>query len=366
VRCHRTILVDLETRRVIDLLPDRTAETFAAWLRQHPEVEVISRDRGGAYAEGARLGAPQATQVADRFHLLRNVTEALERYLIREYACLRQAAQAPAPPLPTEPAAGDPVVPPSRRVPSRKEEERQARRGRKLARYEEVRALRAHGHSVRGIAARTHLDRRTVKRYLQAAGFPENGPRARRTTQISRFVPYLRDRWAAGCRNAKRLWHELRGQGFSGGYTTVTDLLRAWRERPVPRGGVRCQRGGAQQATTAGAAPTFSARQTVWLLRRPRETLTEEEQDYLLRLYQVCPHVALAQALVQEFAAVLGARDVEGLYAWLGGTGACPIRELSAVAQGMWLDRQAIEAAVVSDWSQGQTEGQVNRLNSVS
>jgi len=84
-----TILVNLEQQRIIDLLPDRTADTLAAWLRGHPEVEVVSRDRAGACAEGIRHGAPQAQQVADRFHLHKNATDALERYLIRQHAALR-------------------------------------------------------------------------------------------------------------------------------------------------------------------------------------------------------------------------------------------------------------------------------------
>src|SRR5579875_644736 len=84
-RTYGTILVNLETQEAIDLLPDRTAETLATWLRQHPEVEIVSRDRGGAYADGARQGAPQARQVADRFHLVKNVTDSLERYLARKH-----------------------------------------------------------------------------------------------------------------------------------------------------------------------------------------------------------------------------------------------------------------------------------------
>jgi transposase len=109
----------------------------------------------------------------------------------------------------------------------------------------------------------------------------------------------------------------------------------------------------------------YGPRETCWLLLRPPETLKLHESSYMTRLYHACPQVVLAEALTEEFSTVLGDHDLPGLYAWLRGTEASGIAELSVLARGMWLDRQAIEAAVSSEWSNGQAEGAVNRLNAI-
>ena len=241
-----TILVNLERRRVIDLLPDRTAATLAAWLGGHPEVEVVSRDRSGAYAEGIRLGAPQALQVADRFHLRKNATDALERFLIRQQAALRQAAP--------EEVTGAPGAGRRRPAPpataAREPPERRARR---LARYEELVALRAGGASCRAIAARLGMGERTVQRWLRAGHFPERRRRSERPGQVARYAAYLRDRWAQGCHNATGLWRELRARGYRGGYGSVAALrgALAGRALPPPRPGPRAAGGGRPRPTPA-------------------------------------------------------------------------------------------------------------------
>jgi transposase len=336
---YGTVLVNLEQHQVIDLLPDRTAATFASWLRGHPEVEIISRDRAGAYAQGAREGAPQAQQIADRVHLLKHVTEALERYLARHQTALRQANQLPSSPV--GPGSPDPPHDPPRAG----------------ARYEQVHALHAQGASIATIVRQTGIAKRTVQRFLQANSFPERCPRRRpATTSITPHLPYLRERWAAGCHNADRLWQELRARGFDGGYGVVAGCLHAWRQYPAA----------APPPPTVAVLPNDpSPRRICWLLLRPAERLTEAEHTYLTRPYQVLPKVAVAEALVKEFATVLRERDVPSWYAWLHGLEISGIPELQAVAHSMRQDRAAIEAAVQQDWSNGQVEGSVNRLKTI-
>jgi transposase len=350
---YGTILVDLEAHQVVDLLPDRTAATFATWLRDRPEPAVIGRDRGGEYADGARQGAPHALQVADRFHLVKNVTDAFARFLMRKHALLRQAAH-------TACAAetrsicianGDTDVPMIAAPLSQRQREQQGCRARRLARYEEVCALRTAGHTIAAIAQRMAISPRTVLRFLHAETFPERAPRRRGPTTLTPFEPFLRERWDAGCHNATQLWHELQQRGFTGRYGIVALHLRHWRATDRP-GVSRSMR----------KITTYSPRQTVWLLLRSTEQLTADECAYLLHLHRSCPEVMVAQALVEEFRAVLEEHDVAGLYAWLHRAEECGIAELRATARGMWLDRPAVEAAVATEWSNGQTEGQVNRL----
>ncbi len=145
------------------------------------------------------------------------MTDSLERFLTRNQARLRQAAQVADPLDETcaeaaEAAEGTPPV--AAHPPTYKEQEEQERRAHRVARYEEVLALRAQGDSLRAIARRTGLNTRTVQRYVEADGCPVSQPRARRHTQLARFIPYLQERWDAGCHNAKRLWQDLRAHGF--------------------------------------------------------------------------------------------------------------------------------------------------------
>ena len=129
---YGTIICDLERRRVIDLLPDRTGETLASWLRQHgKDVAVVSRDRAGAYAEGIRAGAPQAIQVADRWHLMVNASEALRRVLDRHSGALGRAARLFLPPAVMSSSATG-----KQQAATQRDRQRAQRREQRQARYE--------------------------------------------------------------------------------------------------------------------------------------------------------------------------------------------------------------------------------------
>jgi transposase len=234
---HRygTILVDLERHRVVDLLPDRQAETLASWLQQHPGVEVISRDRAGAYADGARRGAPQARQVADRWHLLANLGECVREWLERHRPLLQQAMP---PALTRKP---EPTVPVGSVLPKQKGEDRwqrlaEQRRARRLARYQQVRQLRQQGNSERTIARQLRISRKVVRRFLAAPVFPERAARPPRATLLTPYHEYLRRRWTEGCRNAAQLLREISQQGYRGKRSAVNDFVAKWRrtENPPP------------------------------------------------------------------------------------------------------------------------------------
>jgi transposase len=369
-RTYGTILVDLEQHRPVDLLPDRTAAALGQWLRAHPGVEIIARDRAGAYADGARQGAPAAIQVADRFHLHVNVGDALERLLRRQEAHLRAVAQAVAEttptravpsPVPEEPAS---EARPAPRTPTRTEQQAAARRARRQARYDAVVALAQHRCSQRVIAQRLQLSRGTVAKYLRADDCPHPGARRRRHRLVDPYLPYLQERWAAGCRNAQALFRELQARGYAGGRSILSARLAEWRTGP--------QRPGPYPAGVPGEGPPdlpaatplrqCSPRQTRWLLLTERTDLAPEQEAYRDRLLAEHPTIAQARTLTVQFCQLVRERDAAGLAPWLASAKDSGLAEFREFAAGIERDRAAVEAALWLDISNGQTEGQITKL----
>src|SRR5262245_35458196 len=285
-----TILTDGESHKVVDLLPDRTAETAAAWLQKHSSVEIVTRDRGADYTRAINTGAPHAVQVADRFHLVKNAGETLERVVQRNHQGLRLAAKAvdqertqqtatavdepqllPEPPTHPQPTAESPA----HRSPAQQ---------RRFVRYQEVSGLAAEGLGPKAIAQRVGLTRQTVAIWLQAGHFVERPPSAPRRMLITPYEPYLRERWQAGEHNSRELWREIQAHGFRGGYETVRRLTVRWhsergRSGPPSRGQASKPTPG--RAPAAPATRPLSPRQARWLLLKPEAELKPEQRLYL-------------------------------------------------------------------------------------
>jgi len=356
---YGTILVDLERRRPVDLLPDREAATLAAWLHAHPGVEVISRDRACAYSDGATDGAPSAVQVADRWHLLKNMGDAVQRVLDRKHAALRQAAMSVIPATEenkersaTALQAATPLTIPER--------EQQQRRARRLARYTEVITLWQQGVSLRAIARELHVSRATVKKFVRAGSFPEKAQRLPRRSIVDPFGDYLAARWGEGCHNATVLWREIKERGFAGPYNAVCRYLaRLWRDS-LP---LRLQRRKRSQAVTTIKTP--SARRTMWLLLGDEAKRQPNEPAFLARLLEQCPDVSAAQRLARQFIAIIRERKTDALDEWIAAAAASGLAEMRGFVAGLRRDLAAVKAALTYEWSNGQVEGQVNRLKMI-
>lgn len=353
---YGTILVDLERHRVLDLLPDRTAETSTIWLQRHPEVRVVSRDRASAYAEAITKALPHAVQVADRWHLLKNVTEMFDRLLQQRGRAVREASKA----MRDEWNAQVTALPmPQTRYEERKDEHRD----RRLARYEEVIALRRQGAGIRAISRHLHLSRNTVKKYVRAEAFPERRPEPQRVTIVDPFAEHLAKRWAEGCHNALQLWRELRAQGFTGGHNTVWEYLKRWRaELPVHlRHGSRLPVGISRPPRMTSLAP----RAVAWLLQQDEASLRPDEQRYVAHLYERAPELATATKMMARLRQIIREQLADKLGGWLTEAMESGMTELRNFAVGLQRDYKAVRAALEYGWSQGQVEGQVNRLKNI-
>jgi transposase len=352
---YGAVLVDLDQQCVLDLLPDREAATFAAWLKEQPTsagIEVISRDRSGAFADGARRGAPQAVQVADRFHLLHNLGQAFDRLLTREHRVLTEVAGAMGTTA-TEQAAEEPQS-----LLTCRERERARVDERRRARYERVVTLTAEGHALCEVARRVGVSRATVRTYLRSGQY-RSCAQHRRPRGCDRFAAYLRQRWDEGEHNSVVLLREIQARGYLGSAATVRLFVQPWRTGPRRPGRRR------RSDDTAGARKErhrFSPRQTRWILLRPIEELNQDERIYREALCQHSAPIATAQRLVAEFSQIVRTRTPADLEPWLSAATHSRLPELVSFVHGVRRDAAAVAAALTSPHSQGQVEGQVNRL----
>ena len=361
-RTYGTIVVDLERRRVLDLLADRSAETLAAWLRARPGIEVVARDRSTEYARAATAGAGKAMQVADRWHLLANARQMVERWLAGVHGRLRRLA-------PLDPGASAAPGKRTRAFPRSRAERIAGADGRArwLAVYEEVRRRHAAGETLMGIGRALGLARGTVRKFARAESYPERAARAPGASLLDRFVPHLEARVAAGCANGAALWRELRDLGYPGTAKQVHRWLQDRRTAPAKTTAHRWRREAPTRAD--GALPLLSPKRLAWALMRPPEALDAEEAAAVARVGRD-PEVARVAGLARRFTGIVRAAckadakggDVVGLDGWLAEARSCGVAAVETFAAGLEQDGAAVRAALTTPWSSGQTEGQINRL----
>lgn len=393
-----SIVIDLERSTVIDLLPDHSAETFAQWLKEHPGIEIISRDRAGTYAEGAREGAPDALQVADRWHLLKNLGDALTSlFEMHRPAIEQQLRPATNPRAPTQNAGAQAtsaapdvpqaardqpaavIVPPLRRVlptdpapmqpgsiprPSlsstRKQAEQEQRRARRQTRYAEVCQLHEQGGTLRAIADQLGLDRNPVAKYGQAGVFPERQSRSPQSSLLDPYKPYILERWNAGCHTGTIMLREVEARGYRGGQTTllayITQLRKASGLPPTKRCGMQA----APISDPTQRVP--SSRGLPWFVLRKPDPLAADAQAQLGHLREVHSDIATAIGLAQEFATSVRERQHEKLDSWLARTEQSGIAPLMSFVKGVRRDSAAVKAGVTLPYRNEPTEGHINRL----
>ena len=315
---YGTIIVDLERRRPVDLLPTDSVAEFSHWLGRHPPVAVIARDRDEVFAQAAREAAPEAVQVADRFHLAKNVLD-----VFRELVLYRKW-DSPGEELPPEQSGPQPTA-------------------RKRLMWEQVQTLATEGHSIRAIARALGMHRRTVRACVSATAPQARRVSARPLRRLGPFMGYMLARWDAGVCNSAMLYREVVGLGYEGSYSMLRKVVGTWRKGGTRPRGIRL------------GPPLRLARD--W-----RRALSEEETAELDRFLEANPELAAAYSLKESFRDAMATRDPHRLNRWLDLAAASGIRGFIKLARGMRRDCAAVSAAFASQWSNGQTEGQNTRL----
>jgi len=341
---YGTILVDLEKRRVVQLLADRSVETSTAWLRTHPEIDLVSRDRGQIFREAATQGAPQAKQVVDRYHLQKNFADALEKFFRKQERVLKKAAEG---------STGKARPAKRAAVPEQVAHERRARHRQRVRLHKRIWKLYRAGYHKEQIAQLVGVSSRSVYRVLEHETPPPPRRRSRSSSIVDPYLSYLASRWNQGCHNVARLYEEIVAQGYVGTRRTLELRLRPFRPkgaRPVSK-----------QTITWNQPP--SPRGVALMMVRPTQSRTREQTAYLEHLVQSDSTIAVVFELAQDFGRLL--RKHEGLVRleqWKAAVRSSGIAELIAFVDGLADDAEAVANGCSMTWSNGMVEGFVNKV----
>lgn len=356
-RSYGTLLVDGESHRPVDLLPDRTSKTLENWLREHPGVELVTRDRSKEYAMGVSQGAPLATQIADRWHLLVNWREALERMLDRLRPRIVNSLSSVPEAIPLTPYDR------AQRRGTQDQVQQQASRVRKHALYTQVKALQAQGRNISQIARQLNISRHTVRKYRASDSFPESKS-ARQKSMLDPYVHYLQARWNAGCHSSQQLWQEIQTQGYPGSIRMVW-LWVALRREPLKRGRHPSREVTLLTPTAPASLRVLPAsRRLVWLFILGVDEL-DDTQQLLRQLLLHLSDIRRGFELSERFLSLIRHREIDALQTWIDDCLASAIPEIANFAHGLQQEFSIIAAALEFSHSNGLTEGHVNRLKTI-
>ena len=356
---YGTILIDLERHCPVDLLEGRTAEGLAQWLATHPGVEIMTRDRSTEFARGMSEGCAHAIQVADRWHLLLNFREALERMFKRLGSTLAQ--------LP--PRSGDahtvsisPFAQLTRRSPS-EERKNAANRARRKDRFDQVKVCQAQGFNIAQTAKRLKMSLGTVRLFFHAPELPPYARPRRKKSILDPYVHELQKRLDAGNHNVLDLWRTVKAMGYMGSQKPVRKWVRLRRNGPASTTPTRYLNT-ATPKNSATAMEIPSAKAMAWLLIRDHQDLAQQD---VIRLNHIQQHAVVAKVylLAQQFGNMIREHLHEQLERWIVTCETSDIIDLANFASGLRKDFNAVLLALKTGWSNGQTEGQVNRLKTI-
>lgn len=336
---YGTVLVDMEKRKIIDLLPDREAETVEKWLKQYPNIEVVSRDRYTNYAIGVSKALPDAQQVADRWHLIKNLGEAVKKVLERTQGTLKQKAKLMYAPKPSEQASKICMS-----------EKTQQALGKKQGLMDEVKRLFRDGVAIRAISRTLQINRKTVRKYLDMEVALPKSYSSR--TKIFLYEDYIRN--AIATRPGvliKDLYKEIKDLGYKGkttqGYVDIGKYVGKREKIEHPK--------------DLPLVYWRPSQVSILLYRDPKE-VHKKDQNLLDYLRKESTEIEACYYLFQRFRVMLENKEGNILRKWVDDAMSASIKELRSFGQGILNDFYAVQNAVALPWSNGQVEGQVNKL----
>ncbi len=362
---YGTLICDLESNTPIDVLPDRSVETVSVWFLNHPTVEIVSRDRSSEYAAGISKGAPQALQVADRWHIGKNLAESVSTLLARCRAEIRRGLHGQAEPS-QEREETEPVLEEERYAPRSHSVvlAREGRRAQKLDRYTQVVDLHHQGLRAANIASRVGIAERTVHRWLRNGSFPEARRRRRRPSLIDPYERHVLQWWQEGNRHGAQIYRDLTSRGYKGSSKAMYNYLASLRTPRSHSSKSSPSKSQERKGVPSTPAPleNFSAQRATWLFVCQPEKLDETQQKELALIRQASPSAETAYCLAQAFMQMIREQTGQQLDTWLHEVEVSHIPELESFARGIQQDKAAVFAGLMLPWSTGPVEGHVNRL----